>query len=115
MRNQEFNEIRDRATFQVEHGLAYVQDHDLIYWLGDLNYRLDDLEPDEVKQRIAENQTESLIAYDQLKRQQKLNKTFTGYNEAPITFLPTYKYDVWINLKFNFQHSFILKFKFEFS
>lgn len=94
MRNQEFHEIRDRATFSFERGLTYVADHDLVYWLGDLNYRLDGLGPDEIKERIADNETESLIAHDQLKRQQKLNKTFTGYNEAPITFVPTYKYDV---------------------
>ena len=96
MRNQEFHEIAVRAKFRFENRLAFVKDHDLVYWLGDLNYRLDELGPDEVKERIERNETDSLIAYDQLKRSQKLNKTFTGYNEAPITFRPTYKYDVWI-------------------
>lgn len=96
MRNQEFHEIADRAKFRFENRLAYIQNHDLVYWMGDLNYRLDELGPDEVKERIERNETDSLLTYDQLKRGQKANKTFTEYNEAEITFRPTYKYDVWI-------------------
>ena len=36
----------------------------------------------------------SLLAHDQLYKQQHLQKSFTGYKEGTITFLPTYKYDV---------------------
>ena len=94
IRNQEFHEITDRAKFRFDNRLAYVKGHDLVYWLGDLNYRLDELGPDEVKERIDQNKTDSLIAYDQLKRNQKLKKAFIDYDEAQISFRPTYKYDV---------------------
>ena len=36
----------------------------------------------------------SLLAHDQLYKQQHLQKSFTGYKEGTITFLPTYKYDI---------------------
>lgn len=79
--------------FQCDGELFYIKDHDLVYWLGDLNYRLNDLTTDEVKRIVEQNKLENLIFYDQLKQQQKLNKVFTDYSEAPIRFQPTYKYD----------------------
>jgi len=36
----------------------------------------------------------SLLAHDQLYKQQLLEKSFKGYKEGKISFLPTYKYDV---------------------
>ncbi|KAF8469095.1 Endonuclease/exonuclease/phosphatase [Kalaharituber pfeilii] len=36
----------------------------------------------------------SLLAHDQLYKQQVQGKSFIGYKEGKITFLPTYKYDV---------------------
>jgi phosphatidylinositol-bisphosphatase len=35
----------------------------------------------------------SLLPHDELHQQQKARKTFQGWQEGPITFLPTYKYD----------------------
>lgn len=37
---------------------------------------------------------ESLLKHDQLLKQRREGKAFTGYREGKITFLPTYKYDV---------------------
>lgn len=34
------------------------------------------------------------FAFDQLKRQMETNSTFSGFQEAPINFPPTFKYDV---------------------
>jgi len=36
----------------------------------------------------------SLLVHDQLYKQQQLEKSFKGYKEGKISFLPTYKYDV---------------------
>lgn len=35
----------------------------------------------------------SLLPHDELQQQQKARKAFQGWQEGPITFLPTYKYD----------------------
>ena len=43
---------------------------------------------------LEQGNLDSLIKYDQLKHQQKQNKVFVDYSEAPIKFTPTYKYDV---------------------
>jgi len=93
-RNQDFTEICMRTVFQCDNEIFYIKDHDLIYWLGDLNYRLNDLTTDEVKKAIDNRKVEILFNHDQLKQQQKQNKVFLEYNEAPIRFQPTYKYDV---------------------
>lgn len=37
---------------------------------------------------------DSLLPHDQLRKQQKARKAFENWREGPITFLPTYKYDV---------------------
>ncbi|KAI5806447.1 Endonuclease/exonuclease/phosphatase [Peziza echinospora] len=41
-----------------------------------------------------ESTIKQLLNHDQLYNQQKLEKSFAGYKEGKITFLPTYKYDV---------------------
>lgn len=93
-RNQDFTEICMRTFFPFDNEVFYIKDHDLIYWLGDLNYRLNELTTDEVKKALENGQFDPLFKFDQLKQQQKLGKVFVDYNEAPIRYQPTYKYDV---------------------
>ena len=46
------------------------------------------------RQEDLEYTVRSLLAHDQLHKQQQLKKAFTGFKEGKIGFLPTYKYDV---------------------
>lgn len=89
-------------------------------WLGDLNYRISDLEVDDVKNLIAKKDFEALYNHDQvrqdtatvcldsleldssindcgcvfqLKRQMDEEVVFVGFTEGEIDFQPTYKYD----------------------
>ena len=62
-----------------------------MFWLGDLNYRLSDLDTQEVKDLLAEGNLAALLECDQFRQQRQQRKVFTGYNEGPITFRPTYK------------------------
>jgi phosphatidylinositol-bisphosphatase len=64
-----------------------------VYWFGDLNYRINDLTSDEVKAQIETGRFESLFEYDQLRQQQLLRRAFVDFQEAPIRYQPTYKYD----------------------
>ncbi|KAK2853248.1 hypothetical protein FQN49_005264 [Arthroderma sp. PD_2] len=53
-----------------------------------------DMEPSEDPASLL-NTLSSLLPHDQLQAQQKSGKSFhQGWHEGPITFLPTYKYDV---------------------
>ena len=93
-RNQDYSAVTSRLKFQVGDEFLYFDDHDLVYWLGDLNYRLNKLTSEEVKKEIELGNLNALIKLDQLKEQQELGETFVDYCEAPIGFLPTYKFDI---------------------
>lgn len=94
-RNQDFRDIYNRAQFrQVSNQQSkHIRDHDQIYWIGDLNYRITDLDPQIVKRMIEENNYTTILKCDQLNIQHKLQHVFAGFTEGPITFRPTYKYD----------------------
>lgn len=92
-RNQDYHEICSRMTFNQFQPPRRIMDHDQIYWLGDLNYRIDDLSSDEIKALIENKSLPSLLTYDQLKRQMRASRVFEGFQEPPITYCPTYKYD----------------------
>eukprot|EP01104_Vermistella_antarctica_P015379 TRINITY_DN5039_c0_g1_i1.p1 TRINITY_DN5039_c0_g1~~TRINITY_DN5039_c0_g1_i1.p1 ORF type:complete len:330 (-),score=70.82 TRINITY_DN5039_c0_g1_i1:93-995(-) len=66
-------------------------DHDLTFWFGDLNYRVE-LDYDDVIKLIAEKKWEVLVEADQLKRSIREGKALTGYEEGEINFPPSYKY-----------------------
>ncbi|XP_074411509.1 type II inositol 1,4,5-trisphosphate 5-phosphatase isoform X2 [Zonotrichia albicollis] len=95
-RNQDFKDICSRMQFcQSDPNLPplTIGKHDVILWLGDLNYRLEELDVAKVKQLVEEKAFAELCQYDQLKRQMKANAAFEGFTEGEISFQPTYKYD----------------------
>ena len=65
----------------------------VVFWLGDLNYRVSDLDSDVVRRLADAAQYEELLANDQLNRQRNEKKCFKGFQEGNINFKPTYKYD----------------------
>eukprot|EP01059_Diplonema_ambulator_P008687 TRINITY_DN1835_c0_g2_i1.p1 TRINITY_DN1835_c0_g2~~TRINITY_DN1835_c0_g2_i1.p1 ORF type:complete len:1086 (+),score=317.71 TRINITY_DN1835_c0_g2_i1:41-3259(+) len=64
---------------------------DYIFWFGDLNYRVDS-SYEEVMHAVAHKKVGNILASDQLLRERSAGKVFADFDEAPITFLPTYKY-----------------------
>lgn len=93
-RNQDFRDICNRTRFiQPNQPPKGIKDHDHIYWIGDLNYRITELDPQGVKNLVSENNFAPVLEWDQLKQQHKSNHVFAGYTEGVINFKPTYKYD----------------------
>ena len=98
-RNQDFRSINARLLFLPDplnpSKMYDIDNHDVVLWLGDLNYRLQegthDLET--VKHMIGQRQFEPLLQLDQLRLSRVAKKSFQGYKEATIQFPPTYKYD----------------------
>ncbi|CAK9295175.1 unnamed protein product [Gordionus sp. m RMFG-2023] len=91
-RNQDFQDICTKIQFSQ---CAYIGilDHDYIFWFGDLNYRLDVANQENAKLHLTNNKLHDLMKFDQLTKQKNSGKIFPGFQEGPITFPPTYKYD----------------------
>uniref|UniRef100_A0A665TA68 phosphoinositide 5-phosphatase n=1 Tax=Echeneis naucrates TaxID=173247 RepID=A0A665TA68_ECHNA len=95
-RNQDYKDICSRLQFRqldpTQPPLTIMK-HNVVLWIGDLNYRISDLEVDHVKELISKRDFETLHSYDQLKRQIDEEAVFVGFVEGEIDFQPTYKYD----------------------
>ncbi|CBQ72962.1 related to phosphatidylinositol phosphate phosphatase [Sporisorium reilianum SRZ2] len=90
-------EERNADYWTITRGLSFargktISNHDHVIWLGDFNYRID-LTNDVVRSMAARQDLAGLYARDQLRRSKDAGDVFPGYEEGPITFAPTYKYD----------------------
>ncbi|XP_078187392.1 type II inositol 1,4,5-trisphosphate 5-phosphatase isoform X14 [Callithrix jacchus] len=95
-RNQDYKDICSRMQFyQLDPSLPplTISKHDVILWLGDLNYRIENMDVEKVKKLIEEKDFQTLYEYDQLKIQVDKKTVFEGFTEGELTFQPTYKYD----------------------
>lgn len=96
-RNQDYHDICTRMQFQQFIPPKAIKDHDMIYWLGDLNYRINDFDTNAVKELLKKNNLAAVLEKDQFEQQKRLRKAFPGYLEGDITFIPTYKFDMGTN------------------
>eukprot|EP00079_Xenopus_tropicalis_P009913 XP_002934320.1 PREDICTED: phosphatidylinositol 4,5-bisphosphate 5-phosphatase A isoform X1 [Xenopus tropicalis] len=74
-----------------------VLDHDLVFWFGDLNFRIEDLDLHFVKSAIQGNKLALLWEKDQLNMAKIFEPVLNGFMEGSLTFPPTYKFDVGTN------------------
>ena len=87
----------DCANFFVGGGDgSMILDHEICILNGDLNYRIDAMPRNTVVAAVQQGNLPKLLERDQLLLSRKRNPGFRlrAFNEAPITFAPTYKYDV---------------------
>ena len=91
----ELNDAVRRDYFVGGGDGSMVLDHEICLFNGDMNYRID-LPRETVMSAIRRKDLEKLLEHDQLLAQRRKNPGFRlrPFNEPPITFLPTYKYDV---------------------
>ncbi|PKY08686.1 DNase I-like protein [Aspergillus campestris IBT 28561] len=75
---------------------SMIMDHEICVLNGDLNYRIDSIPRNVIIEAIRNNNLAKLLDRDQLLASRRKNPGFRlrSFNEAPITFAPTYKYDV---------------------
>ncbi|KAK0226427.1 DNase I-like protein [Armillaria fumosa] len=97
-RNADYADLSKRLVF----GGPYVGEtttlweSDAVFWMGDLNYRID-LPDLDVRVILSEecwegNRFEALLPYDQLKTSIRSQKAFDVFTEFPITHRPTYRF-----------------------
>ncbi|XP_065907240.1 inositol polyphosphate 5-phosphatase OCRL-like isoform X3 [Dysidea avara] len=95
-RNQDYNMICSKLHFGKGRNVYQIMDHDMIFWLGDLNYRLNTsaiMTAEVIRDYADKFQFHSLLEIDQLNIERQKQTVFVNYIEGPIDFKPTYKYD----------------------
>jgi hypothetical protein len=97
-RNADFHRINTELPLSCDvpsthdPGTALSDRFDMVFWLGDLNYRIDG-NRGVVEKLIRKNAEAALRNNDQLLNQRAQGNVFEGYREGKICFKPTYKYD----------------------
>lgn len=88
----DFNTVLETQKFR-DPDVENILDHDYVFWMGDLNCRLENIPKDTAVKAIENKDYETLLKLDQLRRAQKEGLMLVGFQEGPITFKPTYKFD----------------------
>ncbi|KAM3417492.1 hypothetical protein BST61_g5735 [Cercospora zeina] len=75
---------------------SMVMDHEICILNGDLNYRIDTMGRDSVIKHVQQGNLARLLERDQLLLSRRKNPGFRlrAFQESPINFAPTYKYNV---------------------
>ncbi|WVY97207.1 hypothetical protein V8G54_029358 [Vigna mungo] len=74
-------------------GIPELSEADMVVFLGDFNYRLDDISYDEARDFVSQRCFDWLRERDQLRAEMEAGNVFQGMREAIITFPPTYKFE----------------------
>ncbi|KAG0344240.1 inositol polyphosphate 5-phosphatase [Podila humilis] len=93
--NQFSGDPRSAITSEINSNISKVDvtdQFDYTFWAGDLNYRVE-MSRAEADACLQKDDIETLLSHDQLLAQRAAGAVFNGFNEAPITFKPTYKFD----------------------
>uniref|UniRef100_A0A224XSE6 Putative inositol-145-triphosphate 5-phosphatase synaptojanin inp51/inp52/inp53 family n=1 Tax=Panstrongylus lignarius TaxID=156445 RepID=A0A224XSE6_9HEMI len=84
--------IDDYKVINLERAKLCNTKQDYIFWLGDLNFRLDEkLDNKTIHEKIKQRKFEELLKQDQLKVNRATQEIFTNFKEGEITFPPTFK------------------------
>ncbi|CAE1246042.1 INPP5B_F [Acanthosepion pharaonis] len=92
-RNQDYRDISSHLRFRQFVPNLTMDDHEIIFWIGDLNYRISDIDIVDVKKLIEHKMYNKLIQFDQLYRQLGHSDVFENFLEGEVNFKPTYKYN----------------------
>ena len=87
--------IRSGSLSQWATGTSSVgiPDHDLAFWIGDLNYRVDEsMQTERVLELSEKGHLEELKELDQLNVERAQGRAFKDFEEGELNFRPTYKY-----------------------
>ncbi|KAG9037180.1 hypothetical protein FRB95_006433 [Tulasnella sp. JGI-2019a] len=110
-RNSDYSELRRALSFHTPAVVPKASDEsmpmthysdifnsDYVFWLGDLNYRIE-LPDHDVRVLLVEAAQggadfSRLLSFDQLTDQRRLGRAFAEFIEGPITFPPTYRCEI---------------------
>jgi hypothetical protein len=88
-----FTVLQARLSALPLPSLDAVSRFDAVFWMGDLNYRVDASRRN-VDHLVSLGMLDECLLHDELRRELHANRVFRGFDEGPIEFPPTYKYDL---------------------
>ncbi|KAM5273482.1 inositol polyphosphate 5-phosphatase K [Ctenodactylus gundi] len=91
-RLEHFDRILEMQNFE-RHNVPNILDHDLILWFGDMNFRIEDFGLHFVRECIKNQCYSDLWEKDQLSIAKKDDPLLREFQEGPLYFPPTYKFD----------------------
>ncbi|XP_019849786.1 PREDICTED: 72 kDa inositol polyphosphate 5-phosphatase-like [Amphimedon queenslandica] len=92
-RNADMHKIASNLSFPGIKTNRLLESHNYVFWFGDFNYRVE-LERETVDDAIQNSELMSLLLNDQLTREILAGNVFNGFSEQPISFPPSYKFDI---------------------
>ncbi|XP_051848148.1 inositol polyphosphate 5-phosphatase K isoform X1 [Antechinus flavipes] len=92
-RLNDFDRILEMQNFEKE-DIPNILDHDLLVWFGDLNFRIEDYGLCFVQESINNKHYSVLWKKDQLNMIKKTDSLLQQFQEGPLLFQPTYKFDI---------------------
>ncbi|KAM6164933.1 inositol polyphosphate 5-phosphatase K [Rhynchocyon petersi] len=90
-RLEHFDRILEMQNFEGD--IPNILDHDLIIWFGDMNFRIEDFGLRFVRESIKKQSYRELWEKDQLSIAKKHDPLLREFQEGPLLFPPTYKFD----------------------
>ncbi|XP_032947010.1 inositol polyphosphate 5-phosphatase K isoform X2 [Rhinolophus ferrumequinum] len=91
-RLEHFDRILEMQNIEG-HDIPNILDHDLILWFGDMNFRIEDLGLHCVREAIKNRCYSDLWQKDQLSIAKRRDPLLREFQEGPLLFPPTYKFD----------------------
>lgn len=91
-RLEHFDRILEMQNFKGL-DIPNILDHDLIFWFGDMNFRIEDFGLHFVREAIKNQSYSDLWEKDQLSMAKKCDPLLREFQEGPLLFPPTYKFD----------------------
>ncbi|KAG8520099.1 Inositol polyphosphate 5-phosphatase K, partial [Galemys pyrenaicus] len=91
-RLEHFDRILETQNFEGQE-IPNILDHDLILWFGDMNFRIEDFGMQFVREAIKNRCYRDLWEKDQLSIAKKCDPLLQEFQEGPLLFPPTYKFD----------------------
>ncbi|MGH0190784.1 UNVERIFIED_CONTAM: hypothetical protein FKN15_051189 [Acipenser sinensis] len=92
-RLDDFEHILETQEFETETA-PRILDHKVLFWFGDLNFRIADHGMHFLREAISNKRFHLLWEKDQLNMAKKKEAFLKDFQEGPLRFKPTYKYDL---------------------
>ncbi|XP_041097160.1 inositol polyphosphate 5-phosphatase K-like isoform X3 [Polyodon spathula] len=92
-RLDDFEHILETQEFETETA-PRILDHKVLFWFGDLNFRIADHGMHFLREAINNKRFHLLWEKDQLNMAKKKEAFLKDFQEGPLRFKPTYKYDL---------------------